>query len=198
VGSSPTQPTTLADPNAYMNAKKWIIQGLCFFYIATQPGCKPDSNSPPAQTAPGDGIAQTTPRDASNQTSPSELPTKTITIKALIDGGDMVNIQGHKIWYEHESWDLPGRWQGRNEPTLINGEKWFPKWTAGTSDVFESLEPAFEPRSPSEIVLTKITGRGDARISQWPAPDNNQTLSIHLSDEQFEGAAWYTVAIKWK
>ena len=35
-----------------------------------------------------------------------------IKIKALIDGADVVKIQGNKLWYEHESWELPGRWNG--------------------------------------------------------------------------------------
>jgi hypothetical protein len=177
---------------------KKIVQVLCLFLIALQPSCKPDSNNPPTQAAPDDGSAQTPPHDAPNPASPNDVPTNTITIKALIDGSDILKIQAHKIWYEHESWDLPGHWQGRDEPTLINNEPWHPKWNAGTSDEFENLQPSFEPRSPSSIVLIKLAGRGDAKITQWPSPDNNQTLGIHLNDEQYQGAAWYTVVIKWK
>lgn len=157
--------------------------------------------------------------------SPQAPPTgssKTIRFKALIDGADTVKIRGNKMWYEHESWELPGKSHGRDEPTIINGTKWHPGWKnlnrnsgfsiAGwlvrleisrpsndnRSTVFARLNPAFNPQSPADIRLTKITGRGTVTISQMPGPENNQTLAIHFDDGSFMGADWYEVTIDWK
>jgi hypothetical protein len=147
--------------------------------------------------------------------------TNTIMFKALIDGADTVKIHGNKIWYEHESWELPGKSHGRDEPTIINGQKWRPRWkgnrnlafsfagwgvrleirppsTDNRSTAFTGLKPAFHPQSPAKIQLTKITGRGDVTISQMPGPDNDQTLAIHFDDQSFMGADWYEVTIDWK
>jgi hypothetical protein len=163
-----------------MNTKKWIARGLFLLCIVIQSGCQSYSNNSPGNTVSTDS------------------PTKTVKIKALIDGADTVKVQGHKVWYEHESWDLPGRWQGRDEPTIINGKTWRPEWNGETSVAFESLKPAFNPQSPEETRLTKLTGRGEVTISQMPSPENNQTLAIHFDDAPFQGAAWYEVVVNWK
>jgi hypothetical protein len=120
---------------------------------------------------------------------------KAVKIKAYIDGADTVKIQGNKLWYEHEEFDLPG--DHDTKPTLINGKPWRPKWNDKISAAYEGLKPAFHPRSPAEIKLTKLTGRGDVQISEMPTPENNQTLSIHFHDEP-PGADWYEVTIAWK
>jgi len=122
---------------------------------------------------------------------------RTIQIKALIDGADTVKIQGNKIWFEHETFDLPGKWQNRDEATFINGKPWRPEWHDKTSVPFENLKPAFKPQSPAEIKLTKLIGRGVVKIAQLPAPENDQTLAVRFDDESFGGADWYEVRIDW-
>lgn len=159
-----------------MKTTNCIIRGLCLLFVITQAGCQ--STQPTSNNSPG----QTVSMDSSM---------KTLTIRALIDGADTVKVQGHKIWYEHESFDLPGRWQGRDEPTFINGKQWHPVWDGEKCTPFEGLTPAFKPQSPADTSLTIITARGDVKISQMPAPDNNETLAIHFDDEQILGAAWY-------
>jgi hypothetical protein len=134
-----------------------------------------------------------------------DTATNVIKIRTLIDGADTVKIQGSKVWYEHHSWDLPGKWQGRDDNTLINGVPWHPEWigNAGNSrnsDPYLSLQPAFAPKSPARIKLTKIAGRGEVGISQLPTPENHETLSVHLDDAplEFQGADWYEVIIEWQ
>lgn len=114
-----------------------------------------------------------------------------------IDGTDVIKIQGNKIWYEHEEYDLPGDPKSRNEPTTINGSVWHPQWKEQTSVAFENLTPAFKPGSPPQVKLTKLLGRGDASIKELPAPENNRTLSIYLHDDE-PGADWYEVIVEWK
>jgi hypothetical protein len=163
-----------------MNTNKWIQRGLCLLCLVLQPGCQSSSSN------------------SSGNTVATDSPGKTITIRALIDGADTIKIHGHEIWYVHESWDLPGRWQGRDEATTINGKPWRPEWNGDKSTPFEGLKPAFKPKSPAETRLTTLTGRGDVTISQMPSPDNDETLAIHLDDSQLFGAAWYEVQINWK
>jgi hypothetical protein len=120
---------------------------------------------------------------------------KTIKIKAYIDGADTIKIQGKIIWYEHESFDLPG--DHDTKPTLINGTPWFPQWKDNISTAYTKLKPAFEPRYPADIKLANVIGRGEVKISEMPSPANNQILSIHIYDEP-GGADWYEVTIKWR
>jgi hypothetical protein len=120
-----------------------------------------------------------------------------IRIKTYIDGADTVKIQGNKVWYEHETFDLPGNWHGRNAPTMINGKPWIPVWHDNTSEPYEHLEPVFKPQSPAKIKLKKNLGRGEVTISERPSPQNNQTVSLHFVDDA-PGADWYDVTVNWK
>jgi hypothetical protein len=128
--------------------------------------------------------------------------TNVIQIKALIVGADTVKIQRNNVWFEQESW----QWGDKDEPTLINGKPWHPEWLgeasdAQNSDPYLGLQPAFAPKNPASIKLTKVAGRGEVEISQLPTPENHETLSIHLDDSdaaQFPGADWYEVTIEWQ
>jgi serine/threonine protein kinase len=120
-----------------------------------------------------------------------------ITIKAYIDGRDILKIQGDKIWWEHEEAGFPGDPKGGNQPTFINGLAWRPQWDGTNSIPFEPLAPAFSPKFPAQVTLTKVTGRGDAAISELPTPANNNTLSVYFNDDP-PGADCYEVSIVWK
>lgn len=159
------------------------------------------STAGPAPQAQGEGQNETT---ASSTNSTSTISSShVIKIRALIDGADTVKIQGNKVWYEHESWDLPGKWQGRDENTLINDKPWHPEWLdeasdSKASDPYLNLQPAFAPRFPEDIKsIEKIAGRGDIQVTELPSADNQQTLAIRIDDEPYGGADWYEVAIKW-
>ena len=120
-----------------------------------------------------------------------------ITIKAFIDDKDALKIQGNKVWWEHELGAFPGDPKGGNQPTFINGIAWRPQWDGTNSIPFEPLAPAFRPKYPAQVKLTKLSGRGDAGISDPATPANNGTLSVHFNDEE-GGADWYEVSILWK
>jgi hypothetical protein len=120
---------------------------------------------------------------------------KSVKIKAYIDGSDTVKIQGRKIWFEHEEFNLPG--DHDTKPTLINGKPWRPEWNDKISAAYVGLDPVFIPHSPADIKLTKLTGRDEVKISEMPSPENNQTLAVHFNDEP-PGADWYEVTIAWK
>jgi hypothetical protein len=182
-----------------------ILRCLCLVCVVVQSGCQRDSSN------------------SSGKSISTVSSNKTVRIKVLIDGADTIKIHGHEIWYEHESWDLPGRWQGRDEPTFVNGKPWHPHWKGDQraplqtpfedflvllgiprrppdckSAPFEGLNPEFKPQSPAETKLTKFTARGAVTISQMPSPENDETLAIHFDDSQIMGADWYEVEISWK
>jgi serine/threonine protein kinase len=122
----------------------------------------------------------------------------TITIKAFIDGRDIIKVQGNRVWWEHEVGAFPGDPKGGNKPTFVNGIAWRPQWDGSNSIPFEALAPVFRPKSPVQVTLNKLSGRGDAAISELPNPANTNTLSVYFNDDEGPGADWYEVSIVWK
>ena len=120
-----------------------------------------------------------------------------IRIRAFIDDKDEIKIQGNKVWWEHEQGAFPGDPKGANQPTFVNGIAWRPQWDGTNSMPFESLAPAFRPKHPEQITFNKLSGRGDAVVSDLPTLANDGTLSVCFTDEQ-GGADWYEVSILWK
>src|SRR5271154_7005167 len=114
---------------------------------------------------------------------------KTLTIKAFVDGSDVIKVNGDKLWFEHESFKLPER-------ISINGKSWIPQWDANTNATYENLSPAFRPRDPKKIQISKKLGRGDISVVQMPLPENNETLAIRVNDDA-PGADWYEFQISW-
>ena len=48
-----------------------------------------------------------------------------------------------------------------------------------------------------QVTCTKLSGRGEAAISELPTPANTNTLSVYFNDDE-GGADWYEVSILWK
>jgi tRNA A-37 threonylcarbamoyl transferase component Bud32 len=114
-----------------------------------------------------------------------------LTVKAFIDSSDVVKVSGNRLWFEHETGTLPGR------NIFVNGKAWSPSWTNNVSAEFLGLNPAFRPRDPQKIQITKRVGRGTVSIAQFPSPANDETLAVRIDDVDFGGADWYEVVISW-
>jgi hypothetical protein len=114
---------------------------------------------------------------------------KSVTFKGSIDGTDVVKICGHRLWIEHQSFQLPTRLK-------VNGGNWAPAWNGSISTAYH-LRRAFSPGNPGDLKLHKLHGRGDVTIIQMPSPANNQTLAIQLDDGPFGGAAFYEFTLSW-
>jgi hypothetical protein len=115
-----------------------------------------------------------------------------LRIKAQIDGKDVVMIRGDKLWFEHESWQLP------DNPVYINGKAWDLQWNGNVSEPYAGVSPAFRPGGPARIRISKLTGRGPVSITQTPNSENNDTLAITFDDEEFGGADWYEIVVSWE
>lgn len=117
-----------------------------------------------------------------------------LTVRAYIDGRDVVKVSGNKLWFEHETCALPGR------TIYVNGKAWTPDWTNNVSTEFMGLTPAFRSANAHDIQITKRAGRGIVSIAQFPSPANEETLAVRLDDD-FPGipggADWYEVVITW-
>jgi hypothetical protein len=124
---------------------------------------------------------------------------------AWIDGSDEVHIQGDKVWFVHQDWDLPGKNGGANDPTWVNGEEWLPSWNENVSDKL-SLATAL-PQS-GELTLNidtlkmggNISPRGtDAQITliQEPTAANNYEAVLRLDDNNDPGAHWFIFSVSW-
>jgi serine/threonine protein kinase/tetratricopeptide (TPR) repeat protein len=118
-------------------------------------------------------------------------PAPALTIRAFIDGSDVIKVSGHKLWIEHDTAALPGK------TIYINGQAWTPTWTRNASSEFDAVNPAFQPRDPQTIRITKRAGRGIVSIEQFPTADNDQTLAVRINDDDFDGADWYEIVISW-
>jgi serine/threonine protein kinase len=114
---------------------------------------------------------------------------KTLTFKAFVDGVDVVKLSGKNLWIEHLYDQLPAKMS-------INGKKWNPVWDKNTSAEYE-LHPAFKPRNPESIKLTKRTGRGAVFIMEEPTDENGGTLAIRVDDGGIGGADWYEFTVSW-
>jgi RNA polymerase sigma factor (sigma-70 family) len=150
----------------------------------------------------------TGPSAAGGAAAPASQPAAapvTVTVRALIDGHDHLILKGATAQWRHFEFAAPGRINGRNEPTIINGVSWTPQWDdsdmdkevrveKSMSDKFEQIQPSI-PNAPMTVSLQKIRCRGDATIAQQPSADNDFTTIVDFDDNAAAGAAWYQVTL---
>ena len=137
-----------------------------------------------------------TPAPASQPAGPV-----TVTVRAYIDGHDHLLLKGATARWRHFEYAAPGLMGGRNDPTLINGAKWFPTWEdsdmdkevrvqKSMSDTYGGIDPPI-PAAPCTVTLQKVIGRGTITVVQQPAADNDFTAIVDFDDNSAGGAAWY-------
>ena len=114
-----------------------------------------------------------------------------LTIRAFIDGSDVVKVSDNRLWIEHKDASLPGK------QIFVNGQAWTPTWTNNVSSEFDGLNPAFRPHDPQTIHIAKRAGRGTVSFEQFPTLDNDKTLAVRIDDNDFGGADWYESVISW-
>jgi beta-lactamase regulating signal transducer with metallopeptidase domain len=135
-------------------------------------------------------------------TEPGTVDPFVLRIRAFIDGSDYIKIRGTSLWYEHQKWDLPGKWWNRlanikhDEPTYINGKAWKPEWEGRVSKPYIMKQATLPKEVNDRINLTKIFGRGSVSIAETPKPQNDYTLSVLLDDNLYNKAQWYEVVIQ--
>ncbi len=145
-----------------------------------------------AERAAGAGVA----------TYGGETSANTVTIRALIDGLDVVKLRGDTLWYEHVDYALHGAWVGNsdhngNEPTVVNGVEWIPQWDGRFSTEHTAAGWLLPAESAVSVTACAVSARGRVVLLEQPSEENDYTLSVLLDDNQQGGAEWYEVELRW-
>jgi hypothetical protein len=123
-----------------------------------------------------------------------------VNFRAYVDGSDYVYIQGGgaTVWYEHRNFALPGKWNGANEPTYIDGDSWYPDWsTDPLSDKYDSPLP--HPTAEWSITSLVVNdGRGAVTIEEYPSSSNDYTAKILVDDDLLGGPDWHEFTLNWE
>jgi hypothetical protein len=123
--------------------------------------------------------------------------TATYVVKADIDGHSILTLWGRSARWFHISYAAPGRHNGMNDPTIINGTKWFPTWPHPGenrfchchSSTFKNVMPPV-PKMANSFFFEAVSCR-DTCSGKY----SHGVLVIDFNDNRSPGDAWYTVKI---
>lgn len=129
----------------------------------------------------------------------------TLRLEALIDTRSQLIVRGNTAHWFHLEGAAPGRHEGVNDPTVINGDAWFPVWPGGRgenrfcecdSSVFDCIEPPL-PLAEMSVTLRHIEDRnGNASsIVQEPTVANDFTLIVQFDDGEIGGSSPFILEI---
>jgi hypothetical protein len=170
---------------------------LAFFAISSQA-----AQTARALSAPADPV-----------TDPVRLPdnpqviTATLNISAYIDGRSRIIVRDDAVYWHHMDAAAPGRLDGVNEPTYLNGVAWYPIWP----DIPDPLNrecycdsstyvgiPALALQDQS-VSLDIVRARYSVTIVQQPEAANDYTLIVEFNDwpMPYAGADWYEINIEY-
>ncbi len=130
-----------------------------------------------------------------------ETSANTLTIRALIDGSDVVKVRGNTLWYEHRQYAMPGAWvddsdHSGNEPTFVNGVEWLPQWVGKNSRAYTAAGGLLPADRAVTVMAVGFGARGAVAVLEQPSEKNDYTLSVLLDDPP-GGAEWYEVQLRW-
>lgn len=135
--------------------------------------------------------------------TPTPIPPTTLSVRAYIDGGSHLVIQGNAIYWHHLGADAPGRHSEPHQPTYLNGEAWYPSWPDipdsrnGDCDCHSSTYVGIPHLAPRDQVVSLeiVQARHRVTIIQQPSVANGHTLIVYFDDGPPPGADWYEVSI---
>ena len=127
----------------------------------------------------------------------------TLTVRAYIDGRSDLILHRNTVHWHHLDFAAPGRHEGHNFLTSLNGTAWFPTWPDVPtpenrdchcdSSTFSGVPQL--PTRPETVELTIVQARWSASIVQQPDAANDYTLVLEFNDDPPAGADWYEVAL---
>jgi hypothetical protein len=113
---------------------------------------------------------------------------RSIEVRATVDGVDVIQVQGDRLWIEHHEYVLPSGIE-------VNGERWEPEWDGPMSGPLRGLHPPLPQVGTFRI--EKLAGRGAVTIAEPPSDANGHTLTIIIDDRAPFGADRYEFFVKW-
>src|SRR3972149_4728298 len=185
-----------------MKSNRWIITltlvlgltlALAFFAISGQAALTVRGLSAPADPV----------------TDPVRLPddiqiiTATLNISAYIDGPSHIIVRDDAVSWHHLDWAAPGRLDGANEPTYLNGVAWYPTWPdiPDPGNYFCDCDSSTYVGVPALAMQAQIASleivqaREIVTIIQQPEAGNDYTLILEFNDNSYGGAEWYEINI---
>jgi hypothetical protein len=121
----------------------------------------------------------------------------TYVVRADIDGHSILTLSGKSARWFHIDFAAPGRHFGKNEPTIINGTKWFPTWPQPGENrdchCFSSTFTNVMPRVPKKAVVVSfkaVSCRDSCSIKY-----SDGALVIDFNDNPSSSDAWYEVKV---
>lgn len=136
--------------------------------------------------------------------SGSAAPVDEIVVEAYIDGDTLLHVRSDSISWENGRYKKPGRRDGLDEPTYVNGVAWKPKWHDGKSDGGpDKSMPYMIQLGAGDLdveVLSVTATRGQAGIAK-DSPVAGKMEGGHYVvriPDPGHGAQWYRFALRKK
>lgn len=131
-----------------------------------------------------------------------EAPPNSVVIEALIDGPSELRVKKDGIYWINGGNAKPGRHQGQEEPTYVDGKPWRPNWknSRANNGVDRTATKSVDGIDPKEIgfqLLSVSISREAVGIEQRDKIQVNsigEELSILIPDSQ-GGSRWYRFAL---
>ena len=129
--------------------------------------------------------------------SPSHRDRVTYVVRADIDGHSRLTLSGRSARWFHIDFAAPGRHNGKNEPTIINGTKWFPRWPHPGenrdchchSSTFKKVMPRV-PLKADGFFFKAVSCRDSCSVRY-----SDSVLVIDFNDNPSPSDVWYEVKI---
>ncbi len=124
-----------------------------------------------------------------------------VIVKARIDGASELIITTNGLRWKNGMYAKPGRHEGRQDPTYVNGTPWMPKWEkpgeergVDTSDLFPlkfaTLDLDFELLAVGDSAsATNIEVRSSPTLST-----GSGSFIVNIPDPEW-GSKWYVFAL---
>ncbi len=100
------------------------------------------------------------------------------------------------MWIEHHAYQLPGQYNGLNEPIYLNDYEWTPEWFGNKSEVFRGVRGSL-PEKEFEVALDVVRGHNNVMITQQPSENNEYTMVVTIDDRDVDGAQWFVLDFDW-
>jgi hypothetical protein len=126
-----------------------------------------------------------------------------LRIRAFVDGHSELVLSGTTAHWHQVKDAVPGRWEGHNEPTFLNGAPWTPSWPSDGENRNCNCDSGPSPRLPEPaaiaqtVTVKRLGDRGNVTITQQPSAANGFALKVDFDDSS-SGAAWHEVLVSYR
>lgn len=124
-----------------------------------------------------------------------------IIIKALIDGSTELHVTTNGLQWKTGDWAKPGRHGKKNEPTHVNQQRWFPKWTKPDEEYGADISDVFPFPVPTLNLDFELLAIGSSAFATNMEVRSAPTTSfgadsfiINFPDPEL-GSRWYIFAL---